>query len=395
MKVLFITREYPPYEVGGIAVHTFNLVKNIAKLGVSCKVLSFGDEQFSSRNVTFVTPSSSIIERRNVSLALNARIPADIVRFSKIANLMLRNEQFDIVHVEEPYVGALVSPSTHQAKVTTFHTTSFGEIKAMIGHSLNGYGLKRAFFYSSLGLYFEFVGIASSTCLIVPTQQVANELCEVYKTSAKKVQIIQNGVDLPELNKTTDKDNAKHRIGLNPYDVLILSVGRLVGRKQVDLLIKATKILQLENLNQYHVVIVGEGPEQSNLVQLAKKYGLQNIVELPGRISDEQRDLYYRAADIFVLTSSYEGFPITMLEAMSYGVAVIASRIDSLSCLREGIESLMFPAGDSLALSICIKTLLTSPPLRTQLSTSARMFAENHSWKKVAGETLKLYRNLL
>jgi glycosyltransferase involved in cell wall biosynthesis len=394
MKVLFITREYPPYEVGGIAVHTFNLVKNIAKLGVFCKVLSFGNEQFSSENVKFVTPSSSIIERRNVSLALNARIPADIIRFSKIANRMLRNEQFDVVHVEEPFVGAFVSPSAHQAKVTTFHTTSFGEIKAMIGHSLNGYGLKRAFFYSSLGLYFEFMGIVSSTCLIVPTQQVADELCEVYNTSTNKVQIVQNGVDLPELNNAADKANAKHRIGLNPDDVLILSVGRLVGRKQVDLLIKATKILQWENLNQFRLVVVGEGPEQSNLFQLVKKYGLQSIVELPGRISDEQRDLYYRAADIFVLTSSYEGFPLTMLEAMSYGVAVIASRIDSLSCLREGLDSLMFPAGDSRALSICIKTLLNSPSLRTRLSTSARMFAENYSWKKVAGETLKVYRSL-
>src|SRR5665647_385842 len=116
MKVLFITREYPPFEVGGIAVHTFNLVKNIAKLDVSCKVLSFGDERFSSKDVTFVTPSSSIIERSNVSLALNAKIPSDIIRFSRIANRTLKNEKFDVVHVEEPYVGALISPNGHQVK---------------------------------------------------------------------------------------------------------------------------------------------------------------------------------------------------------------------------------------------------------------------------------------
>ena len=111
MKVLFVTREYPPFDVGGIAVHTFNLVKNISRLGVSCKVLSFGNENFSSEDVTFVNPSSSIIERSNVSLALNAKIPVDIVRFSGIANRMLKKEQFDVVHVEEPYVGAFVSPS--------------------------------------------------------------------------------------------------------------------------------------------------------------------------------------------------------------------------------------------------------------------------------------------
>lgn len=395
MKVLFITREYPPFDVGGIAVHTFNLVKNIAKLGVSCKVLSFGDEKFSSKDVTFVTPSSSIIERSNVSLALNARIPADIVRFSRIANRTLKNEQFDAVHVEEPYVGGLILPSGHQVKVTTFHTTSFGEIKAMIGHSLNGYGLKRAFFYSTLGLSMELMGIASSTSLIVPTQQVADELCKIYRTSTGKVQIIRNGVELPELNETANKADAKQKLGLSPETVLILSVGRLVARKHVDLLVKATKILQGEKLNQYRIVIVGEGPELSNVVRLVKEYSLQSIVELPGRISNEQRDLYYQAADIYVLTSSYEGFPFTMLEAMSYGAAVITSRIKSVSGLREWLDSLMFPAGDSQALSVCIKTLLNNPLLRTRLSASARTFAEKHSWKKIAEETLKVYENLV
>jgi len=395
MKVLFITREYPPFEVGGIAVHTFNLVKNIAKLGVSCKVLSFGDEKFSSKDVTFVNPSSSIIERSNVSLALNARIPADIVRFSRIANRMLKNEQFDVVHVEEPYVGALVSPSGPQVKVSTFHTTGFGEVKAMIGHSLGGYGLKRAFFYSSLGLFLEFMGIASSTSLIVPTQEVADELCKVYRTPKDKVQIIRNGVELPELNKTADTANAKQKLGLNPETVLILSVGRLVGRKHVDLLVKATKMLQGEKLNQYRVVILGEGPERSNVIWFVKEYGLQSIVELPGRVSDEQRDLYYRAADIFVLTSNYEGFPITMLEAMSYGAAVIASRIKGVSALRDGLDSLLFAAGDYYALSVCIKTLLINPLLRARLSTSARTFAEKYSWKKVAEETQKAYENLV
>ncbi len=158
MKVLFLTREYPPFEIGGIAVHTYNLVKNMSELGISCKVLSFGDESFSNDEVTFVNPSSSIIERENVSLGLNARIPLDLLRFSRAANRLLKNEKFDIIHVEEPYVGALVSPSGREVKVSTFHTTSFGEIKAMIGHSIGGYSLKRAFFYSSLGFLLRIKG---------------------------------------------------------------------------------------------------------------------------------------------------------------------------------------------------------------------------------------------
>ena len=246
-----------------------------------------------------------------------------------------------------------------------------------------------------MGLFFELMGIASSTHLIVPTQELANELCKVYRTSTDKIKIIQNGVDLPELNKAIDKTTAKRKLGLNPETILIISVGRLVGRKRVDLLVKATKTLQGEKLNQYRVVIIGEGPERTNVVRLVNEYGLQSIVELPGRVSDEQKDLYYRAADIFVLTSSYEGFPLTMLEAMSYGAAVITSRIESVSSLRDGIDSLKFPAEDSQALSVSIKTLMIDTPLRTQLSTSAIKFAEKRSWKKIAEETKKVYENIV
>ena len=174
---------------------------------------------------------------------------------------------------------------------------------------------------------------------------------------------------------------------------MILSVGRLVARKHVDLLVKATKILQGEKLNQYHIAIIGDGPELSNVIQLVKEYGIQRIIESPGRISNEHRDLYYQAADIYVLTSSYEGFPLTMLEAMSYGAAVIASKIKSVKELREGVDCLMFPAGDSKALSVCIKTLLNNPSLQTRLSASAKLFAGRHSWKKTAEETLRIYEN--
>jgi glycosyltransferase involved in cell wall biosynthesis len=395
MNVLFVTREYPPFVVGGVAVHTYQLVKNITKLGVSCKVLSFGDAKFSSEEVTFVNPSSSIIERGNVSLALDMKIPVDIVRFSRIANRLLKKEKFDLIHVEEPYVGAFIAPRHNQVKVSTFHDTSYGEIKAMIGHSLDVSSLKRTLFYSSMGFYLEFMSIASSRGLIVPTPQVKDELIKVYRTPKEKVEIVQNGVELPELNKLIDMTKAKQKLGLNPETILILSVARLVSRKRLDLLVKATKILQSEKLNQYHVVIAGDGPDRPNLIHLVKKYGLENVIEMPGWISDEQKDLYYRAADIFVLTSDYEGFPFTMLEAMSYGVAIVNSRITSLSLLRDGLDCLLFPPRDFRALSDCIRTLSNNPSLRMQLSTFARRFAEKNSWKKIAEKTKNIYEHLV
>ena len=75
MNILFVTREYPPFEVGGIGVHTFKLVEHLTKIGVNCNVVSFGDERFSTEKVQFVNPNSSIIDKLGGSLPSNMRIP--------------------------------------------------------------------------------------------------------------------------------------------------------------------------------------------------------------------------------------------------------------------------------------------------------------------------------
>ena len=395
MKVLFLSREYPPFEVGGIAVHAYNLVNNMQKLGVSCKVLSFGDESYSNDEITFVNPSSAIMQQKNLSLGSNARIPFDILRFSKVADRLIESERFDVIHVEEPYVGALISPKNKQIKVSTYHTTSIGELRALVGRSIGANGLKRALFYSSLGFFLDLKGTKSSTSIIVPTKEIATELCDIYRTSMDKIQIIENGVNLPELNKQIDSVNAKNKLGLNPDNVFILSLGRLIPRKHIEVLVEAIRLLKGKNLNCFKVAIVGEGPERIRLLQKVKEYGLEEVIELPGRVSDEQKDLFYRASDIFVLTSNYEGFPINLLEAMSYGAAIANSKIDCVDCLREGIDSLSFEAGNPHALSSCLKNLIVDSTLRTNLSSAARLFAEKRSWTRVAEETRKVYQSLL
>ena len=395
MKVLFLTREYPPFEVGGIAVHAYNLVRNMRKQGVYCKVLSFGDEKFSNEEVTFVNPSSPIMQPKSISLGFNAKIPFDILKFTKVANRLLKNEKFDIIHVEEPYVGALVTPKDNQAKVSTYHTTSIGELRAILEGSIRTAGLQRAFFYSSLGFFLDLQGIKSSTSILVPTKEIAFELSTFYRTPMEKIKIVENGVDLPDLSKNRDMLESKIKLGLDPSKLLILSLGRLIQRKNVGLLIEAIRMLRQEKLDNFQVAIVGDGQERNSLIQKVSDYGLEQTISLPGRVSDEEKDLYYRAANIFVLTSNYEGFPINLLEAMAYGNAVVNSKIDSVNCLRKGFDSLSFEPGNPYELSACLKNLIRDANLRANLSVAGRTFAEKRSWTRVAEETRKVYESLL
>jgi len=392
LKVLFVTREYPPFEVGGVAVHTFNLVKNLTKLGVSCKVLSFGDPEYSNAEVTFIRPSSSIIQKSNSSATMDLRIPVDILRITQVANNLISNERFDVVHVEEPYVGAFVK---HKRKVTTVHDTSFGEINSILHHSPSFPNFKRVAFYGILGFYLELMCMSSSSFVLIPSEQVKTELLKIYGVSKEKLRVVRNGVELPVLFGPNDKGLAKKRLGLDADKTLIFTAARHIARKRLDTLIHAIKLLRDEGINNYTVVIAGDGPIRSQIMNLSEKQGLGGIISFSGWISRETLSLYYEAADVFVLTSDYESGPISLLEAMSYGDAIISSKIQGFpSLMRDGFDGLLFQVGDYHALSYCLKELLDNPTMRLRLSTSARSFAERFDWKCVAEETVSLYAKL-
>jgi glycosyltransferase involved in cell wall biosynthesis len=274
--------------------------------------------------------------------------------------------------------------------------TSFGEIKGILSQTPNIPGLKRILFFFFLGCFFELKCIASSRAIIVPTTQVREELLKIYQTSVEKVRIIRNGVNFQELNTALDKNQAKKEFGLDPDTALIISTARMVRRKRLDLLIKAVNVMSEEQLGKYRVVIAGDGPERPSLMKLVNDYGLGKIISLPGWLTEEPRNQLYRATDIFVMPSDYESGPITLLEAMACGDASISSKIQGFPILmRQGLDGLLFPAGDFHALSNCLRTLLKNPSMRKQLSISAVHFAKQLSWESVASETLQIYETLL
>ncbi len=395
MNVLFVAREYPPFEVGGVARHTFCLVKHLRRLGVSCKVLSFGDPRIIQEGVVFIKPSSSVISRSNRPLANDSKVLVDILRLTTAAKKLVANEKFDVVHVEEPYVGAFV---TFKRKITTIHDTSYGELKPILRGSLSSPSLKRALFYVLMGFGFEQACVASSRVIITPYEHVKEELLRIYRTPKEKIKVIVNGVDALDIPETCNSENkvaAKRKLGLPMTDHLIFTTAQHIARKRLDTLVEAVKLLRGKEVKEFHVVIGGDGPLRLSVMGLVRKYGLEKDILLPGWVSREQLELYYQAADIFALPSEYEAGPLTLLEAMAYGVPVVSSRIDGFaSLIRDGIDGLLFPVGDPHALSDCVKKLLLDDPLRSQISSSAKLFAQRFDWKTVAEETLRVYESM-
>lgn len=109
-----------------------------------------------------------------------------------------------------------------------------------------------------------------------------------------------------------------------PVDrVVALSVGRLVGYKQVDRLIRAAQHLP----PKYQIVVAGDGPARQSLMDLTVEMNLQDQARLLGRVPQHELDGWYGQANVLVALSLYESFGLTLLEAAASGVPVVASDI--------------------------------------------------------------------
>jgi len=386
------TREYPPFIVGGVGRHTFYLTKYLRKRGVKVKVISFGDPRLSDEDTLFVEPKSSIISRKLEGIARDVKVPLDIARFTDSVRSALRSGEFDVLHVQEPYVGGLVS---YEYKVTTVHDTSFGEIRSYLKY-LNGGSLKRVIFYITAGYAMEFASIVTSRIVISPSPDVVWEMVRVYRAPRERIRLIPNGVEEPP-NDEPDRPTARRLLGLPEDYFIIFTTAQHVARKRLETLVRAARVLKERGFRRFTAVIGGTGPLTEYLKKLTVDLGVQDVVKFTGWIPDKELPLYYRAADVFVVTSEYEAGPLTMLEAGIRGIPLVVADAPSgfMAIARNNVDCLKFKLGDAVDLAEKLVALGSDYGLWAELSQRARTFASAFRWDSIADKTVSVYREVL
>ncbi len=138
-----------------------------------------------------------------------------------------------------------------------------------------------------------------------------------------EVSVIKNGIDLPKFcYNETIRDNKRKELNIKNNDIVIGTVGRLCGQKNLNFLIEVFNEVYRKNQN-YRLVIVGDGDKYEEITNSIKYHNLENAVMLVGAHSDVWN--YYMAFDIFLGTSLYEGFGTTAIEAQATGLPTILS----------------------------------------------------------------------
>lgn len=310
-------------EVGGAQQFVFNLAKGTHEKGCDITV-GFGDggflpDKLKAENIKY--HQFKHLKRTN-SFLLNFLFILELRRY-------INQNEFSIVHFNSTNslfgaIGAKLSKIKPRT-IFTFHGLSY-----LDAGSNKNFLIKLVFY-----LFFKF-------CLLFVDKNIF--ICHANLDYAKKIKLVKNGVVIHNgieniyLNK---EKSTKFLSSIIDGDLknkkIIGSIGRLAYPKNYEFLIKAASKLCQQNDN-FVFVIIGEGPERKKYEKLIRQYNLEKNFFLPGEIKDAS--LYIKAFDLFVLTSKFEGMPITLLEALDANVETVASQVGGVKELLSDDESI-------------------------------------------------------
>lgn len=210
---------------------------------------------------------------------------------------------------------------------------------------------------------------------------VSDELTEylnaTVKVNKKKLITVINGVDTKRFKSAnvTERNRLREKLLLSPHDKIIGAVCRLDPIKNLEFLIRSMKSIT-KTLPNCKLLIVGDGASKENLEALTKEIDIEKNVKFIGRCNEVEKIL--PMIDIYVSTSLSEGTSMTILEAMSCGIPIIASKVGGNIRLVDSANGILFPLNDEGAFVNGVIELFNQPDTLISMGKNSRKRIENN-----------------
>ncbi len=236
-----------------------------------------------------------------------------------------------------------------------------------------------------------------TTAAICVSKTTRDFVVEIKDIDPRITWVIPNGIDTHRIKRTNTSEGCDvliREISPENKPFIITTVGRLVIEKKFDIFLQATRGV-LDKNKDVIFFILGDGPEMNRLKKIAVDLDLTENVHFLGASSDVLK--YLTCSDIFVLTSDYEGLPLTILEAMALEVPVIVTEVDgNKEILEDGMGGILVPRRDPPSVTRAVLELLGDAAKRRTIGLNGRkIVVERYSIFEIQEEILKSTSQLL
>ena len=297
----------------------------------------------------------------------------------------IKKEKFDIVHTHTSKGGFLGRIAATIARTP------------IIIHHVHGFAFNEFNERKPLGRFFIFLErfAANFQDMLIFVNDEDRVSARKYKIlNGKKHITIKNGIDTTRLDIEIDIKYKRKSIDVNPNDVLVGFIGRVVQQKAPDIFINSIPIVR-KNIHNIKFLMVGDGPLIEKSKNLSKKLNIINDIIFLGFRFDIPELL--KIIDVYILPSRWEGLPIGLLEAMAAEKPIVATNIKGN---REVIEhkktGLLIPPDNPYELTNAIIYLIQNKEKALKMAHEARKTViEKFSIKRMIGEILKVYDDII
>ncbi|MFC1656802.1 glycosyltransferase family 4 protein [Patescibacteria group bacterium] len=387
MKVLMLL-QFPLYG-NGSGTYSRKLAKYLSKMGHEVAIACPDHRKFEEfKTHEIKTPIKAVFVSNPEFKGASRYIDLNSKDFSKIYNFYLHrvveivNEfQPDVIHVNHcfflTWIASYIKYLYGIAYVVTAHGTGIMQCS-----------LDRRY----LGLTRQ--ALSNAEYLIPVSKHSKKWMLKNFRGNLRrKTRIITGAIDLESLYSTKEFNNAKllKKYNLDPERKRIVFVGRLTEEKGLPYLIRAAK-----HLKNVDFLILGDGDQKKNLEALSKEKGTKNVKFLGYFGKENLKDLhnFYYACDIFVLPSVVdEALPIVILEAMSYGIPVVASNKGGIPMIvKNGINGFVVRSRSAKALVIAFRSILSDQAVQDKFSRNAlKLMNKKFGWGYITPKIVNLY----